>query len=103
MGLTIDSISVTRHAWQRFVDRWPGSFPRCPRAALKGLLSRSEPEDIGVGQVLRMMANGYREAWYYRCDGWRFVMSQDGTLLLTCERIVHEKREARPLRIRRRP
>lgn len=93
--------TITRHAWQRFVERWPGFSPRCPRSTLLGLLARAEPEDLGAGNVLRLLANGYQKAHYYRCDGWRFVLSEDKSLLLTCERIIHEARKPKVFRAQR--
>ena len=52
---------------------------------LRRLLQASHPEDLGHGKVLRLMTHGYQPASYYTVEGWRFVLNEEGTLLLTCE------------------
>lgn len=80
------SIVITRHAWQRFKERWQGEHPESFTKELVRLLKAAQPEDIGHGAVVRAITNGFRPARYYIAEGWRFVLDEEETRLLTCER-----------------
>lgn len=78
-------IAITKHAWRRFVERY-GTRPQCYRAELHRLLEQAQPEDLGYGTAVRLMDNKLRPAQYYSTEGWRFVISDDSSKLITCER-----------------
>jgi hypothetical protein len=84
---------ITKHAIERFIARWPyPEQPICYLAALRRLLEVAIEEDIGIGRVVRLINNGLRPAIYMTADGWRFVFTEDGRRLLTCERIIFRAR-----------
>lgn len=87
-----DRIVITRHAWIRFKERWPGEQPECITTELKRLIGIAEPEDLGYGATVRIISNGFRAAEYYSAEGWRFVFDEEKTRVLTCERIYYKKR-----------
>jgi hypothetical protein len=77
---------ISTHAWQRFVSRWDGERPACYRRALLAIITQAEEEDLGYGQVLRMMANNFTPARYFITSHWRFVTDEAVTVILTIER-----------------
>lgn len=92
----IPPAAITRHAWQQFVTRWIktfGDLPRCPVAEFKRLSAMAQPEDIGYGAAVRLMDNGLIPARYYAVEGWRFVLNEQGTMLITVERILLKKKK----------
>jgi len=100
-----EAVIISRHAWRQFVTRhktWLGSVPACPNGTLRRLLSVAQPEDLGGGAVLRLLDNGMMPVRYYTAEGWRFVVNEAGTYLLTCERVIHRKRKLVKKKARRR-
>ena len=99
-----NAVQITAHAWERFVTRWPGpNLPACPMFELLNLLTASVEEDIGeVGRAVRLINNGFQDARYFACDGWRFVLSPDGLRLITCERIIFKATKKKKFTARRR-
>lgn len=89
--MRLDSPAITNHAWERFIARLD-KMPPCPMAALRELIRTAVEEDIGAGAVLRLMSNRLDPARYFAADGWRLVTTEDGTCLITVERIIHKKR-----------
>lgn len=79
--------SISSHALKRFIERRDHSRG-CPLVELKELLQRAEPEELGVAGVRRLMRNNFEKAKYYIFNGWRFVLSEDETRLITCERRI---------------
>ena len=98
-----ERICITRHAWDRFQERWQGPRPTCWRRELHRLLRQSTPEDLGHGAVLRLMDHAYQSAQYYTVDGWRFVVDEERASLLTCERAYKKgiKKRGKPFNRRR--
>jgi hypothetical protein len=89
-------IHITRHAMERFKDRWPHPTPPpCWETAMKALLDAAAEEDIGFGVAVRLINNGLRPARYFVFDGWRFVTDEATTRLLTCERIIFKGKPPR--------
>jgi hypothetical protein len=88
---------ITPHAWRRWISRYRqyvGRFERCPYRTLLDLMASAEPEDLGAGVVLRMLANGLEPARYFATpDGWRFVLHETDDVLLTVERVFARKRD----------
>jgi hypothetical protein len=86
-----DGLHVTRHAIERFMSRWPHSEqPACWNAALRALLESAVPENLAAA-ALRTISNRFQPAQYYVADGWRLVLDETGTRLLTCERIIFKR------------
>jgi hypothetical protein len=81
-----DRDSITQHAWDRFLERWEGRRPACWRKELYRLIQASVFEDLGYGQVVRLINHGYQPAAYFTAEGWRFVVDKTSGVLLTCER-----------------
>lgn len=84
MGLP--DVAISRHAWARFLERRVGEG--CPEAELKSIMANAVPEDLGAASVIRLMANNYRGAKYYHHGGWRLVLDENETELITIERRV---------------
>ena len=84
-------VYISRHAILRFMSRSYHTPGGDPEAEIRRLLTAATPEDIGsVGRTLRLINNGFIPARYYHAEGWRFVLSEDGTRLLTCERRIYK-------------
>ena len=77
---------ITGHAWERFVTRWDGERPPCWRKALQAIMTAAQEEDLGYGQVLRMLKNRMVPARYFITANWRFVTNEEVTVILTIER-----------------
>jgi len=77
---------VTGHAWERFVTRWEGQRPPCFRRALLQIMAEAQEEDLGYGQVLRLLKNRMQPARYFITEHWRFVTNEEVTVILTIER-----------------
>jgi hypothetical protein len=97
------SITVSHHAWMRFITRWwiyKGKLPPCPMVEFRRLLAQAKRVDLGPGAVYRALDNNMETASYYECDIWRFVMDEDSTRLITVERIwfPSKKRKSRKRR-----
>ena len=86
-----DGLFITRHAIERFMARWPhADKPECWNAALRSLLEKAVPEELAAS-ALRLISNSFQPAQYFVADGWRLVLNEDGTRLLTCERIIFKR------------
>ena len=73
-----ETAAISRHAWARFIARWPDvRLPRCPEATLRRLLARAQPEDLGAGAVIRLLQHRTQPVRYYAVDGWRFVVTEE--------------------------
>lgn len=98
-----DGMHITRHAMERFKDRWPHlRRPDDWVKALKELLEKAEEEDItGTGRTIRLLNNGLQPARYFEADGWRFVTDEDAKRLYTCERIIFKARKKPKFRRRK--
>lgn len=99
------TVIISHHAWRQFVTRhkaWLGTLPQCPNSALRKLLAKAQPDDLGGGTVLRLLDNDMQAAQYFTAEGWRFVVNEAGTYLLTCERVIHRKRKLVKKKARRR-
>lgn len=97
-----DAVIITHHAAARFVSRYSGETPTNVYQAIRELLAKSQPDNIGaVGRAVRMINNSFAPAKYYTVGGWRFVLTEDEQILLTCERkwqrtkVPAKKRRAR--------
>ena len=77
---------ITRHAWLRFLKRWPGEPPACYRTELIRLVAAAGEENLGYGAVVRLLQNNYVPAKYFISEGWRFVTDEEVTTVLTIER-----------------
>lgn len=100
----MEKVAVSVHAWEQFVSRYRklhGTEPSCAMAELVRLLRNAEEDRLGGGEVLRIIDNGMTPALYFRAEGWRFVVSEDGNLV-TVERIIFRGREGRLKKIPRR-
>lgn len=94
-----EAVEITQHALMRFVTRHPDPLPSDARAALRAMLKKAEPEDIGpVGRAVRLIGNGFEPAKYFTSGKWRFVTNEDETKLLTCELIFRKAHRARKKR-----
>lgn len=83
-------ISISRHALQRFQERWPHhDKPGCWEETLRTIIVKAEEEDLQEARVCRLLNNDMTPARYFTYDGWRFVTDVQKALLLTCERIIH--------------
>lgn len=88
-----NEVEITTHAVMRFCTRYNGPPPKNPEEEIRALLADALPEDIGsVGRAIRLINNGFEPARYYMASGWRFVLTDDGTRLLTCERRIRKRR-----------
>lgn len=88
-------VAISHHAWRQFIERhraFLGGLPKCPANVLRRLMAVAEPEDLGGGNVLRMLDNGLEPAQYFCAEGWRFVVNEAGTMVLTIERVIHKKK-----------
>jgi len=84
-------VEITHHAVMRFCARYYGTPPENATEVIRGMLADATPEDIGtVGRTLRLISNAFEPAKYYMVEGWRFVLNDDETRLLTCERRIHK-------------
>lgn len=93
----------TYHAWQRFIERWPGPPPEDYREALAELLRDATEEDLGGGTVHRLIDNQHVPARYFSVDGWRFVTTEDAARIITIERIhIRAKKKRRKIKDPRR-
>ena len=85
----MEDIILSEHCIERFVERVKlmcGKEMEDPERTLRNLLMRAVPEEIEPRyRVARLISNNFRDANYFRCEGWRFVIA-DNTLL-TVERI----------------
>jgi len=100
-----EAIVISRHAWSQFITRhraWLKRLPPCPQRELRRLLAKAQPDDLGGGTVLRLLDNDMQAAQYFTAEGWRFVVNEAGTYLLTCERVIHRKRKLVKKKARRR-
>jgi len=83
-------VCISDHAVERFVERSKKlgmSVPRDPKKTLLRMVGLAEDSAVSPGhRVERLLRNGFQEAIYREFGGWRFVLSQDGTRLLTVER-----------------
>jgi len=77
---------ITGHAWERFVTRWEGARPICWLRTLQAIMSTAQEEDLGYGQVLRLLKNRMVPARYFITEHWRFVTNEEVTMILTIER-----------------
>ncbi len=63
-----------------------------PEAVILKMLARAQPEQISPEhKVRRLISNDCREAQYLVAQGWRFVLTQDGSRVLTIERVRSEQ------------
>lgn len=82
---------ITRHAWARFKSRWSGDPPEDFTAEIHKLLEGAQEEDLGHAAAVRIITNGFQPARYFRNGDWRFVLSEDLTIILTIERAYYAK------------
>lgn len=86
-----DKYIFTDHAIGRFIKRNSGLgnvVPKKPERALQRLIRNAEVEDVSpTHKAVRLMNNNYRDVTYLTCNGWRFVVSDDGITVVTVERV----------------
>jgi len=86
-----NGLFITCHASERFATRWPhAEKPECWSTALRELLEKAVPEELAAS-ALRLISNSFQPAQYFVADGWRLVLDESGTRLLTCERILFKR------------
>ena len=81
-----ESVIITKHAWFQFVRRWTvihGCKPTMQQ--LRELMANVVPEDLGRGNVYRLLSNGMQPARYFTDGTWRFVMHETEEVLFTVE------------------
>ncbi len=88
----INNIIITNHAYDRFKERSEKLqlYVGCPKSEIKRLLQDAVEEQLSDGhRIERILNNDYQDAFYYICDGWRFVIvnkSPEEIVLVTVER-----------------
>ena len=79
---------IRPHALDQFISRsikLHGAAPMRPEALIRKMLLRAKQEAMNPAhRVKRLIRNGYKDATYLVCEGWRFVIV--GSDLVTCER-----------------
>lgn len=89
------TLFVTRHAWERFIERWSKNLahkaPAVIARALQKSFARALPNNLPKGYAaLRIMSNDFKPSEYYldRSIRCRFVVviKEDKKILFTVER-----------------
>lgn len=94
-----EELIISKHALERFIERWPQANPRKPLGdpiqALAHLLEFAEEGRMSKGgRVRRIINNNFKPAVYFYNRGWRFVLSDDEPkTLLTVERNIFGRRK----------
>ncbi len=86
--------AISAHAIERFVERSRklGMTSKNPEAVILKILARAQPEQMSHGyKIERLINNDYKEARYLVAQGWRFVLTKDGSRVLTIERVRSEQ------------
>lgn len=90
----MDELRISKHAILRFIERSAKlgfMSPGKPESTIRELLQGAVKENMNpVRYVKRLIDNG-EEVEYLVADGLRFVVTMDGRLVLTAERIEPEQ------------
>ena len=86
----MNDITITSHALERFIQRAKktlGSKPKNPEAAIRKLLKLAKLEKVPTIRKVKKLIKHKKDAIYLVNQGWRFVLSEDGSILITVERV----------------
>lgn len=102
--MILERINITNHAWRQFILRSIiryEALPACPMSALRTIMQRALPEDLGSGAVKRLLDNRLQPARYFIFNNWRLVCTEDLSRLLTVEIAIFHNRQRRARKRRR--
>jgi hypothetical protein len=83
-------LTITRHAIDRFLERCAKLGMKLPEdieGFIHKLVKRATPEPLEPGHKVRRIFNHNANAQYLVAEGWRFVLSENGNMVLTIERV----------------
>lgn len=87
-------LQITQHAVDRFVERCRKNLipvPRDPHKTIMVLLRMSKEDEVDpVQRVKRLIKHGH-EVSYLECQGWRFVIDEGRSAVITVERKKNEQ------------
>jgi hypothetical protein len=62
-------------------------LPEDTEGFIYSLIKRAIPEPLKPGHKIKRLLNHNANAQYLIAEGWRFVLSEDGNMVLTIERV----------------